>query len=54
MAMTWVERTARLRERTRAGAGTVRYQQPHDRRSRIPRWNNVVDTLPDCLYAHRT
>ena len=49
MAMTGAERMARLRERQRAGEKSVRYRQPKDRRSRIRRWNDAVDTLLDCL-----
>ena len=54
MAMTGAERMARLRERQRAGEKPVRYRQPKDRRSRIQRWSDAVETLLDCLDAYQT
>lgn len=44
---------ARLRQRQRAGERSVRYRQPKDRRSRIRRWSDAVDTLLDCLDAYQ-
>jgi hypothetical protein len=44
---------ARVRERQRAGERPVRYRQPKDRRSRMRRCNDAVDTLLDCLDAYQ-
>jgi hypothetical protein len=44
---------ARLRERQRAGEKPVRFRRPKDRRSRPQLWQEVVETLLDCLDAYQ-
>ena len=45
--MTHAERQARYRARQAAGAPTLRYRKPLDRRSRLQRWRDVVAELQD-------
>ena len=45
--MTHAERQARYRARQAAGAPTLRYRKPLDRRSRLQQWRDVVAELQD-------
>ena len=45
--MTHAERQARYRVRQAAGAPTLRYRKPLDRRSRLQQWRDVVAELQD-------
>ncbi len=45
MALTAAEKQRRYRERRAAGAPSVHYRRPGDRRSRPQRWRDAVATL---------
>ena len=45
MALSPAERAKRYRERREAGEKIVRYRRPSDRRSKLQKWNDAVDTL---------
>ena len=49
MALTDAERAKRYRERKNAGEKPVHYRKPRDRRSRLQRWADAVQTLSDVL-----
>lgn len=45
MALSNAERQRRYRARRSAERRPVHYRRPHDRRSRLQRWNDAVRTL---------
>ena len=45
MALSNAERQRRYRARRNAGHPSVQYRRPHDRRSRLQRWQDAVRTL---------
>ena len=50
MALSDAERARRYRERRKAGERPMRYRRPTtDRRSRLQRWADAVQTLADLL-----
>jgi hypothetical protein len=49
MALSDAERSARAREKRKAGAPAVAYRRPAERRTRPQKWRDAVQTLTDLI-----